>query len=506
MLQQEEAFFKNYLFKLLAALSVLLFIVDIVLRIHIISFYTVEIGGIEINVIDGIVKILSGQPLYTDPANPPYDIIQYAPIYYYLVSGIAKMLNIHSEDPQSVFILTRTVALLANLFTSLVVYYTARRFQLKKIKSMLAGIFAFIILTQHYYSRGDSLFCLLFFTSVYFFIKYLENKRSILIVSFALFSFLCIFTKQSGIIIPLTVVIFLISMKNFRAILITAAVYILLSVIFLSIVRHIGGLESFYRNIVLGVKNGMSLDMIRSFYNDKYYGNSIPWVMIGLYLSAGVFRKIKDERYYFIILLLFASFIFAFVTGFKIGSSLNYFIECFILTFLAGSVYINEKQPKIFRPVFYVIFFISISIKTGELFSATYISHFRHSDLENYKNEKKVSDYLINDIKLSDSDYVYLNFRGYTELFLHGNSILNQKDFNYMVYKYAFPEIDFNPLLEKADHGFIKYIISKHTPEDTDLYEFDEVNIFGKTLKNFETIKTFGDLHVYKYKAPDNQR
>jgi len=505
MLNQQNTFYQHLFFKLIVLSSIGLFAVNLFIRLHIIPFHAIEIGGIEINVIDGIIKILSGNYLYTDPALPPYDIIQYSPLYYYLVAGISKLFSISPGDPQSVYIMTRSVALASNLLTVVTVFLIARNFRLPKAVSILAGIFSFIILTQHYYSRGDSLYCLLFFVAVYFFLRFIGSRKSFgargtnntifYLFGFSIASFLCIFTKQSGIIVLFTAGLFLLLKRDFKSTGILAASFLILSMMLLAISGSIGGLEAIYRNVVLGVKNGASLDMIKSFFNDKYFRQSAIWVIIGFWLSFGIFRKGKDPDYYFILLLLFSSLLFAFITGFKIGSSLNYFMECFILTIIAALVYIRNHEQKLLRASFYIIFFLSILIKTGELFSATFISKFRNDDRENYLSEKKVADYMLNEVGLNDSDYVYLNFRGYTELFLHGKSILNQKDFNYMVYIYAYPEIDFIPLLQKADRGFIRYIISRDSLEN--------INIFGRPFKNFKAIKTVGRITIYKYKELD---
>ncbi len=515
MLPQQNNFHSHLLFKLIVFSSVVLFAINFLIRLYIIPFHAIEIGGIEINVIDGIIKILAGKFLYTDPASPPYDIIQYSPLYYYLVAGISRLAGVSASDPQSVYMVTRYVALASNLSTLVIVFQIARLFRVSKADALLAGIFSFIILTQHYYSRGDSLYCFLFFLSQFFFLKFIEAGKAAVhqglpagkriffpegvvtnLTLFSTASFLCIFTKQSGIIVLLTSGLFLLLKKDFKSVGIICIFFLLWSLLFLMISGSIGGLDAFYRNVVLGVKNGASLDMIKSFFNDKYFRQSLIWVVLGFFFSLGIFRKQKDPAHYFILLLLFSSLLFAFITGLKIGSSLNYFMECFILTILAGFIYFRNHEYKFFRTAFYVVFVLSISVKTGELFSATFISKFRNDDVVNYETEKRLSDFMLNEERLGDTDYVYLDLRGYTELFLQGKSILNQKDFNYMVYVYAFPEIDFRPLLEKADRGHIKYIISKQSLE--------EVYILGRHLRNFAPVKTFGEITVYKFKSPDS--
>ena len=495
MLKQQTSFYQHPVFKIIFFSSILLFVINLFLRLHIIPFYGVEIGGIEINIIDGIAKILSGKKLYGDPTSPPYDIFQYSPMYYYLVAGLANLLDISSADPQKIFILSRSVALASNLLTFLIIFYIARHFLLSRTNSLLAGIFSFVILTQHYYSRGDSFYCFLFFVSILLFLKYLEKKNSNYLLLCVAASVCCILTKQSGILLPIVITLFLILNKDFKAIGIIAVSFLVLSLIFLIFAGKIGGIESIYRNVVLGVKNGMSFYLIESFFNDKYYRQASLWVIIGFYLSFRLFKKSEGIGFYFILFILFSSLIFAFVTGLKIGASLNYFIECFMLTFLAGLIYVNKYEPKIFRSIFYVYFILSIAIKTAELFSAIYISHFRSDQYENYIVERDVCDYMLNKLHLKNSEYVYLNFRGYSELFLQNNSILNQKDVNCMVAIFAKPEIDFTSLLENADAGLITYIIA--------IGPFEKVELLGRYFKNFQPVKSIGKYTIYRFKNQD---
>ena len=55
--------------------------------------------------------------------------------------------------------------------------------------------------------------------------------------------------------------------------------------------------------------------------------------------------------------------------------------------------------------------------------------------------------------------------------------------------------VDFIPLLQKADNGFIKYIISKDSIQN--------INIFGRPFKNFKVVKTIGEISIYKYSVPE---
>jgi hypothetical protein len=482
---------KDFILKLIFVLSLILFGLNLFLRIHIIPYYTVDIGGIEINVIDGIVKILSGEFLYTDPASPPYDVMQYSPLYYYLIAGISRLLNISSSEPQSIFIVSRIAGLLLNLLLVLIIYLTGRHFSLSKIYSSLAGIFSFIILTPHYYSRGDSLYCLLFFLSVYYFIKYLKRGKEVFFLLFIIVSFLCIMTKQSGIILPAVSGLLFIIKKKYKHLGKLVISYLVPGLLFISIAGRMGGMEAIYRNIILGVKNGTSFYMFQSFFSNKYYIQIILWIVLGFYLSSRIFIKKLETDFFFFLLLLFMSLVFGFVTGLKIGSSLNYFVECFILTFILGVIYFTSyKQDYILYGIL-AYFLITIFLNTGSFFSSIYISKYRTSDYSNYENEKSVFDYMLKEEKIKTGDFVYLSFRGYLELFLQPYSIMNQKDLNFYIYTYASPQIDYSTLIKQSDKGLISYIISNGS--------LREVEMVGYYFKNFREIKTIGNYKIYKF-------
>ena len=103
---------------------------------------------------------------------------------------------------------------------------------------------------------------------------------------------------------------------------------------------------------------------------------------------------------------------------------------------------------------------------------------------------------MLNKLHLKNSEYVYLNFRGYSELFLQNNSILNQKDVNSLVAIFAKPEIDFTSLLENADAGLITYIIA--------IGPFEKVELLGRYFKNFQPVKSIGKYTIYRFKNQDS--
>ena len=83
------------------------FLAMLLLRLHLVSAYAPELGGIESNVIYTLQRILDGYPLYVDPAAPPYAITQYTPLYYYLCWGVGRLAGVDAANVHHVYVLSR---------------------------------------------------------------------------------------------------------------------------------------------------------------------------------------------------------------------------------------------------------------------------------------------------------------------------------------------------------------------------------------------------------------
>lgn len=66
------------------------------MRIDLLHVYYVDFGGLDPNVVYGTQRLLLGEPLYQNPEQSPYAIIQYMPIYYHLCAWLAAKLGIHA--------------------------------------------------------------------------------------------------------------------------------------------------------------------------------------------------------------------------------------------------------------------------------------------------------------------------------------------------------------------------------------------------------------------------
>ena len=191
--------------------SLLIFIIVLmslslfILRINLSLSYLPEIGGVSINVLYGIIRLVTGSELYTNPESAPFPIIQYMPLHFHIVAFLSKALGI-TNDVHAMMVLNRMFCLFVDLVTIYILGKTLiHSFSIsKKIAWPLALIY-FLSIPSIIYGRVDNLYLLFLMATVVSFIKFTFNestnekdKNKYLIIAGILCA-LCILTKQTGI-------------------------------------------------------------------------------------------------------------------------------------------------------------------------------------------------------------------------------------------------------------------------------------------------------------------
>ena len=101
---------------LLIFIIVLMSLSLLILRINLSLSYLPEIGGVSINVLYGIIRLVTGSQLYTNPETAPFPIIQYMPLHFYIVAFLSKVIGI-SNNVHSMMVLNRLFCLFIDLAT-----------------------------------------------------------------------------------------------------------------------------------------------------------------------------------------------------------------------------------------------------------------------------------------------------------------------------------------------------------------------------------------------------
>lgn len=491
-----------------------------------------DLGGYEENVIYSIQRILAGFNLYENPELPPYSITQYSPLYYYLNFFLGKVFDVNPDKPFEVFILSRSVSLCLNVILLAVCFCILKYiFKVGSKLATIASVFTFAYLTHPIYSRPDSLFSLFFLITVLLFLYFLEAKTDkgkllfLVLSSFA--SILTIYSKQSGILLPALLIFFLIFyLKNMKYVFISVF-SLTLSFALLLLLTNGGNLAVFYQNVYKGIQQ--SIDVVYFYqWASRYLLTILIWNVLGFAAALFFLKRHGNLSIKFLSISMFGAFFFALLTGLKWGSSYNYFTEYLnlvfiILTIFIGYVNFNKNEPlsseeiverqshgnKIccrdnvvfktdkVRVVYFLIVLLTLPYLTL-IHYGDYKLYYSSYPPGSYSKSEKVYQYLINEQKIKDSDFVlllgeYPPQRHYIDNFLYRNNLMPTKK---VVSSAIFPSnspYDYSHFISNANNGLAKYLISRKSAP---------MRYMSVEFTNFRHIKDIEDFSIFSYSGP----
>jgi hypothetical protein len=448
-----------------------LFLITLSIRVVLISYYNSNYGGIEQNVIYGIQRILAGQALYQDPAAGTYAVMQYTPLYYHFTASIAKLAGLHSSDVHGIYTLCRILALTFNLLTVLTVALIIRKWRFNWPTSILFSLPVLMLLTSHYYTRGDSMHLFLFTLAVSYYIRYSTDGGLKQIILAALFSAGCIMVKQSGILIAGIICAGLMFAERKYLV---ALFYVLTSSLctYLIAATCIGNnWHVFYQNAYLGLMDGTDLSFLYVIFTSQFFLDLVPCYVLGGIMVLLAVSKIKDKTYQVLSIGATLSFLFAVITGLKIGSSNNYFTEFLVFVIILLPYLLHSRSGdiellKAFGKVVtiswfaYFAFIILITSKTVGLFTSVYIEERLKNEQAEYANEQELYAYMKNEFRLTLEDRIFFTERKFFDNIFRDNAILPNKDVVFEVYASNHRTYDYAAFSAGMNTGMIKYIVT----------------------------------------------
>jgi len=460
-----------------------LFLLTLASRIILAGFHNANYGGLDMNVVYGIQRILAGEPLYQDPNLPTYAIMQYSPLFYYASAAVAKLFGIGSHEVQQIYMVTRSLNIICNLITVLLTAGIISMWAFPWRRVLTYALPVLMIVTMEYYTRGDSMHLMFFVAAMYATLNYLKNGNIGYLALAALFAGCSIMSKQSGILS--------VGIIGFHLFFITgeygkAIFFGLLSVLAAAAVAWLctgGDWLAFYQNAYLGLKNGIGWDWLYTIFTSQFYYDLILFYFLGGIIAFHAFKHTSDRLYRFIGTGAVMSFLFALITGLKIGSGNNYFTE-FIFFGLCGlpcllaSDFSSRRLLRLgkytvsIRLFASIAFFVLISSKTLGLVSSIYIERWVRDKREVYEAQQKLHAYFAANHLLKKGDYIYFSKRDFLDNIFIGYSLLPTKDVTNQVYRSNPETYDYSTLIAGMNSGYIKYIV---TPtEDSSINAKDE--------------------------------
>lgn len=474
------------------ALALALFAALLYWSFRAVGLYTIDLGGIEGNVVHGIQKLLMGLPLYEDPERPTFDVVQYTPLYYYLVAGLGHLFGVDPAQPQEVFMLSRLVSLGCNLASVGVVFGTIRRLGAARWLALFWSLLLFATLTRHFYSRPDSLYLLLFATSLALFLRALAlpgeraQRRALLWATGV--ACLSVLTKQSGVL-PLGIIgLHLLWQRRWKDLLAqTALAAVVLTLALGALCLHYGG-HVLYQNIVTGLKNGFSLEIFRTVFGTRRYLTIVGFHVLGGMLAWRMMRGADPVRKA-LGLAIPITFLFALVTGLKSGSRLNYFLENFLVVFVALPLAFTIPKERLSRygqVALLAYAFLHFTMGVLRLRAVVNGIEAKEQGRERYAQAAAFAAHLRHDKHLRPGEYVFINGRDFLEHFLVGHDVLGQKD----IVTYSRERIyDYRAFFIAMDDGAVRFVVSRAP--------VSHLHYLGRTFTGFVPVEVSLGYHLY---------
>lgn len=492
-----------------------LFLFTLALRIVIIPWYDNNYGGVEPNVIYGIQRILQGQPLYQHPLSGSCAVMQYTPVHYYLVAGLAKLISPtdynHGLDVYGLYMLSRILALLFNLLT---VFLCAAIIRIAGYNWQQSFVFSFPVLicvTAHYYTRGDSTHLLFFTAALYAYLRSQKSGQVLYVLISAALSALCIMTKQSGVLSAGIIGFCLIFIERrfvhaFLYLAVTAGLSLSLAFLLVQ-----GDWTALYQNTVLGLKNGIDLRFLYQAFISQYFLDMVPCYVVGGMMLYFSFKSRTQPVLMVLGVAATLSWLFAFITGIKIGSSNNYFTEflvCIItgIPFLlksdhAGKVVLRwgRWRVRVQKLVVIALLIVSISKTAGLATEVFKGSNFKNDNAE-YAREQELYRYFRDELKLQKGEYIFFTERRFLDNIFMENALFPTKDVVTQVYLADPKTFDYSSFSQQMNGGLVKYIVTDQARDDINACN-DSMPFIWFEKGHFPLQATVSGYCIYRFNA-----
>ena len=487
--------------RFITAISLFSFLIYLLYRVMLIFYPQPDAGGVEGNIIYFVQRLLEGQSLYTDPELPPYAIAQYSPLYYYIVAGVSDLFGFSADDLLPLYMVSRSVSLFLNLLFIVIIFLTARNiFNVPSNKSICAAVAAFIFLEITSFSRPDSLNHVFFLLTLYVFMGGLiterQNKKTILIA--ALLSSVALFSKQTSFILPVIIGSWLLYTKKTRETILFGLVYLLAVLFFIFPVYLNGDLGYFYKNVVQGINNGISVSWFRGvILADFYFAFGLLFVPAYLVILYRMKRE-KEELQQFTLFAMVVLFVLLNAIAIKNGSNPGYFTEWWSLLFIL----IAYSWPQLSKaasaidiqiPASIVVFVFLIKVIKLEFPLRTMLSAPKTGIGEQYKKEKEIAGYITHQLSPTDKYCVFTNYNtaeSYLGNMLFRQAVAPQMDIIGLA-AYQYRKYDYSDLNAAFTDGRIKWMLMRTTGPQKQFFEIK--------LDKFELDTTMNGFNIYKF-------
>ena len=322
----------------------------LLLRLVLSISHLAETGGVSVNVAYGIVRVLEGLPLYSNPELPPFAIIQYMPLHYRLVELLALLFNLEG-NPHAIVTLNRLVCLAIDLSSCFLLWRLFNtHFRTGKLWSSILTLVLFTSIPAVAYARVDNLYLFFFIATVSVMLKALHSqdrgesaKHNLFLAAGALAAG-CLLSKQTGLFLIFFCGVYLLIIRRDLLSTLRFSAGLILTLLLAGPLLVQSGWEELYLNVVNGVRNGTSITWFKEVILKNFFLKYSFLIAAGLLTGFQLLvKEEKSKEGLFIGAGIAFTFCVATMSAFKAGSGTNYFLD-FIVLFLMGVAWLNHRQ------------------------------------------------------------------------------------------------------------------------------------------------------------------
>lgn len=488
----------NGLTNIMLILAILIFAGVLSIRIALVYTYTENLEGVEQDEIYTIQRVLAGYPIYEDPEKPPFSITQKTPLYHHLCYAIGKVLDISPENPRSIYLLNRWTSLILSLCTIILAFWIQRRLFQTDVKiALIMCALMFICFEPHMFCRPDSLYSFLFLVTIagmWFYARSESQSHTRLFVLTSVMCAVTIFAKQSAIILPAIFGGYLLFFaRDWKKTLAFAGIFGMSFIILFFLVKGTTT-DIFLKNVYRGVQNGIEFTWFWEFIYDRSYKKFSLIFLIGfLIIIDWIFiEKSLQPVKQIISFSLLLTFVFANITGLKLGSTPSYFTEYTNLTLIAIPFYYQQNWKKYkrnilirIRTAIFAAFLLMIPLQTS---NKNLLAPFKVENSHWFARTEQMNDYFHNNYALKKGQWIYTNDE-VLKLYMFHDALTPQDDITINLYEEGvFNYRDFHRAFKD---GRTPYLIIDHSQ--------DYIEIKDADFSNYQLIDTFQVYKIYAF-------
>jgi hypothetical protein len=491
-----ETSVENNLSNIILLLTGIVFVLVLVIRIFHINVYTTDLFGYEQDEIYTIQHVLSDLPIYNDPEEAPFSITQKTPLYHIFTGEIGKIVGVNPSDPFQVYQLNRSISLILALITCGIGFLILYRILSSPFKlSLILSMIIFIAMEGHMFTRPDGLFSLSFLITIASNIIYVQKRDNRFLWLSIFLGVVTIFVKQTGIILPVITLAYVLFFERDFKKLLTGAFVAILTFGLLLLILSKGAFSIFFANTIGGLNNGINVRWFYDFIYKFTYQKFALFFIFGLYCSWEWLSKDNRSRLTdFLSLALILDFIFTHFISLKWGSTPSYFSEFVHLSILAVPVYYQRIKFVSFRSSISKLAFLS-SIALIPLLTSgkRLMASISFSDEVPFQECEKIRDYLTDHYKEEMKEWIFTDDE-LLKLYLYKNSLLPQEDISYR--SFTTNQFDYKRYFQILKIGAVPILVSKNSLKEI---EKNDWYLFSSFSEYYHKVESVDGFHIYRY-------